>query len=331
VPCTRGSFPGKIEHMFNALQSVLSVILMIALGFVLAKRKWFDSKSSLLLSRLVVSVAVPAYMISNLMGGYDRAKLFEMLPGLPVPFAVMLGSLAIAYGLAALFHMRQDRRGTFASMFASSNSIFIGLPVNLLLFGDASLPFVLLYYIANTTTFWTLGVYGIARDGAIRRGGPKPSFLSADGLKRILSPAIIAFFVAIALILAGIALPKFLMDFCKYVGNMTTPLSMIFVGIVIARVEWKKIRLEMDLLLVIAGRFLLAPAMLILIVRNMDLPLLMKQVFLVQSAMPAMTQTPIIAEAYGADSEYGGLGTSLTTVLSLITIPLSLVLAKTLF
>jgi predicted permease len=47
----------------------------------------------------------------------------------------------------------------------------------------------------------------------------------------------------------------------------------------------------------------------------------MKQVFVIQAAMPAMTQTPILAEAYKADSEYAGLGTSLTTLLSLISIP----------
>ncbi|MFZ2636134.1 MAG: AEC family transporter [Rectinemataceae bacterium] len=308
--------------MLSALESVFSVILMIGLGFVLAKRGWFEGKSSSLLSRLVVSVALPAYMISNLMGGYDRATLLSMLPGLPVPFAVMIASFAIATGLAALFRIPQGRRGTFASMFALSNTIFIGLPVNLLLFGEASLSYVLLYYIANTTLFWTLGVYGIARDGSIRSGKPKPSLISVDGLKRILSPPLVAFMAAVAMILIGIELPKSIMDFCKTIGSMTTPLSMLFIGIVIARVEWKKIRLERDYLLVLAGRFLVAPLLLILIVRKMDLPVLMKQVFLIQASMPAMTQTPIMAGAYGADSEYAGVATSLSTVLSLVTIPL---------
>jgi predicted permease len=57
----------------------------------------------------------------------------------------------------------------------------------------------------------------------------------------------------------------------------------------------------------------------------------MKQVFFVQAAMPAMTQTPILAEAYGADSEYAGIGTSLSTVLSLLMIPLCMVLVGKLF
>jgi malate permease and related proteins len=308
--------------MPEALESVLSIILMIILGFGLAKRGWFEGPSSALVSRLVVTVALPAYMIANLMGGYDRDRLVAMLPGLPIPFLVMIATYAIGSGVAALARVRPGRRGTFASMFALSNTIFIGLPVNLVLFGEASLPYVLLYYIANTSLFWTVGVYGIARDGAIRGGRVRPTLVSAESLKRILSPPLVAFLAAVALILIGVRLPKVLMDSCKTLGAMTTPLSMLFIGIVIARVEWKKLRLEADLLLILAGRFLLSPLVLVLMARWTALPLLMKEVFFVQAAMPAMTQTPILAEAYGADSEYAGLGTAITTVLSLATIPL---------
>ncbi len=308
--------------MLNALQSVFSVIAMIALGFFLAKRKWFEGNSSALISRLVVSVALPAYMISNLMTSYDKAKLISMLPGLPIPFLAMLGSFLVASGLAVVLKVPKGRRGTFASMFSLANAVFIGLPVNLLLFGDESLPFALLYYIANTTVFWTLGTYLIASDGAIRSGRAKPSPVSAAGLKRILSPPLLGFIAAIFMIMTGISLPKSIMDLCKYLGNMTTPLSMLFVGIVISRIELKKMRFGLDIAFVLAGRFLVTPFLIFLLMRGRDLPLLMKQVFLITSAMPAMTQTPILAEAYGADAEYAGIGTSLTTVLSMITIPI---------
>lgn len=312
--------------MLAALEGVLSVILMIGLGFGLAKRGWFDGAASALLARLVVSVALPAYMIANLMGGYDRAGLLSMLPGLPIPFLVMGACYALALGLAFLFRIPQGRRGTFASMFALSNTIFIGLPVNLMLFGDPSLPYVLLYYIANTSFFWTLGSYGIARDGAILQGRPRPVLISREGLDRILSPPLLAFLLAVVLILAGVHLPKPLLDLARTLGGMTTPLSMLFIGIVVSRVEWKKLRLGREIVLVLVGRFLVSPLVLVLAVHSLDLPLLMKQVFLIQASMPAMTQSPIVAQAYGADSEFAGIGTSLTTVLSLLTIPLYMAL-----
>jgi predicted permease len=317
--------------VLSALGSVLSVILMIALGFVLAKRGWFGESSGALVSRLVVSIALPSYMIANLMGGYDRDKLVSMLPGLPIPFAAMGSCYAAGVGIAALFRLPRGRRGTFSSMFALSNTIFIGLPVNIVLFGEASLPYVLLYYIANTSLFWTLGVFGMARDGAVREGRPPPSLVSAEGLRRIFSPPLVGFLAAVAMIVAGISLPRPVMESCRALGAMTTPLSMLFIGIVISRVEWRKLRLERDLVLVLAGRFLLCPLILALMARGAALPALMKEVFFVQASMPAMTQTPILAEAYGGDSEYAGVATSMTTVLSLATIPFFRILAGSLF
>jgi Membrane transport protein. len=63
----------------------------------------------------------------------------------------------------------------------------------------------------------------------------------------------------------------------------------------------------------------------------LDLPVLMKQVFVLDSALPGMAQNPILSEAFGADSEYAAIGTSLTTVLSIIVIPLCMALTGSMF
>jgi len=317
--------------MLNTIGSVLSVIAMIAIGFVLARRSWFDAGAGPMISKLVISVSLPAYMISNLTGGYDRARLLSMLPGLPIPFLAMGTGYLIAALIAVLLKIPKGRRGTFASMFSLSNTIFIGLPVNVILFGDASIPYALLFYMANTILFWTVSVYGIARDGAILAGKPAPAIISIAALKRILSPPLMGLLIAITLIMLGIKLPEPVLGFFRTLGNMTAPLSMLFIGIVISKVDWKSLRLERDLLLVLAGRFIIAPLILVLMARWTNLPLLMKQVFLVQSMMPVMTQTPILVAAYGADAGYAGVATSLSTVLSLAAIPLCMVLAGVVF
>jgi predicted permease len=312
--------------MFKVLESVLSVLLMIGLGFLLAKRGRMGAEAGSIISRLVILVGLPAFMISNIMGGYDRAKILAMLPGLSVPLAVMLASYALSRAAAAALRVPLGRRGTFASMFALSNTIFIGLPVNLILFGEGSLPYVLLYYVVNTTFFWTIGVYGIARDGALRTGGPAPRIVSLDSLRRVFSPPLIAFLGSAALIMAGLRLPVFFLDLAHTMGNMTTPLSMIFIGITIAAVDWRLVRPRLDIVLVVCGRFVVTPLLLVLLLRWTDIPTLMKRVFLIEASMPAMTQAPILAKAYGADAEYAGLITSVTTVASMATIPLYMAL-----
>lgn len=314
--------------MLTSLQSVFTVLLIIAAGFGLAKAHWFEGNSSALISKLVINLALPAYMVSNFMSGYDKEKLLSMLPGLPVPFAVILLSYLLAMALSVLFRIPKTRIGVFNGMIAFSNAVFIGVPVNIMLFGDSSVPYALLYYIANTTLFWTIGVYGIAKDASLLHGTPKPSLISLSGLKRILSPPIIAFLSAIVLILLGIQLPKSILDSLKYLGNMTTPLSLLFIGIIIARVDWKRFVLNRDYILVLLGRFVVSPLLMLGLVSMLDLPIMMKQVFILDSALPGLAQNTILSEAYHADSEYAAVGTSLTTVLSIVVIPLCMSLIR---
>jgi malate permease and related proteins len=301
----------------TALVSVFAILAMIGLGFFLSKRRWFEQGAPALLSRLVVGVALPSYMISNLMTSFDREALVASLGGLPVPFATMVLCYALSLPLGALLRVDKSRRGTFSSMFALSNTIFIGLPVNLMIFGEKSVPYVLLYYIANTSLFWTIGVLGISRDG----GGRSKRVLSVDTAKRIFSPPLVAFLAAACLILVGIRLPEAFLDVCRYLGGMTTPLSMIFIGIVIASVDWKKAKPDAGMVAVMIGRFLVSPAIVFALTSWTLAPELMRKVFIIQASMPAMTQTSIIAKAYGADYEYAAVMTAATTIASMATIP----------
>lgn len=309
----------------NAVQGVLSIIIMIAVGYFLSRKGWFDEKASKLISRLVVNVALPSYMVSNLMSTYDKEKLMHLGGGVAVPFATMGLCYLLGIGTARLLKISSKREGTFISMFSMSNTIFVGLPVNMALFGEESVPYVLLYYIANTTLFWTIGAYKIRKDGGESPGG----LFATENIKRIFSPPLTGFLVAVVLILLGIGLPKSVMDTCKYLGNMTTPLSMIFIGIVIHSVKLKEVRPDKGMLAVLAGRFIVAPLVVILICRGLPLPLLMKKVFVIQAAMPVMTQTSIISQAYGGDYEYAAVVTTVSTVISLIYIPLYMLLLNT--
>lgn len=306
----------------EAVQGVLSIIFMISTGYFLSHKGWFDDKSSKLLSKLVVSLSLPAYMISNLVSNYSKDELLQLGSGLLIPFASMILCYLIAVAAAKLIKIPDSRKGTFCSMFALSNTIFVGLPVNLALFGDISIPYVLLYYIANTTLFWTVGVYGISRDA----GNSGGKLLTSSNIKRIFSPPLTGFLLAIVLILLEIHLPKSILDTCKYLGNLTTPLSMLFIGIIIHSVNLKEIKVDKDMVVLLAGRFIVAPLLVFAMTFMIPMPLLMKKVFVIQAAMPAMTQTSIIAENYNADYKYAAVMTAVTTMASLISIPLYMAL-----
>lgn len=304
--------------LLNAFSSIFSIIIMIAIGYFLTKIEWMDKKGAQLFSKLVVNISLPALMINNLMSNFDKAKLLGLGKGLIVPFI----SIALSYLIGKLtikfLKISPARRGTFQSMFFVSNTIFIGLPVNLALFGDESVPYVLLYYIANTTFFWTIGVFEIGKDGTVE----SQNLLSKSTIKRIFSPPLMGFILAIILILLSVPLPSFLTDTCRYLGSLTTPLSMLFIGNTMYYIDLKEINFNKDIWGVLLGRFIVSPLLVVLLCMIFPLPTLMKNVFIIQAAMPVMTNTAIISRAYDADYKYAAIMITITTILSLFIIPI---------
>ena len=310
-----------MDIFLRSISGILVILGMILVGFVIGEKGWFDDKSRGLLAKLVTQVALPCYMLYTITQRFTAADLLKMLPALRFPALSMVVLLGIATGVARIFAVRQDRRGLFISMFFNSNTIFVGLPINQALIWDASIPYVLIYYMCNTTFFWTLGTYLIQRDGE-----GEAQFDLKTSLKKVFSPPLMGFLLGLVLVMLQIKLPAFLASDLQYLGNLTTPLSMIFIGLSVSHVGVKQLVLGKDQLLILLGRFLVAPLLMATIVYWMPLPSLMKQVFIIQSAMPVMTNAPVVARLYGADSDYAAVMVTETTLATMVVIPILMLL-----
>lgn len=306
----------------RSVAGVVEILIMIALGYLLTNLGWFNESASKLIARLVTQVALPAYMAYTIISKFSFNRLIGTLPDLRFPVASMMILFVVSIIVAKVLHIKESHRGLFESMFFNSNTVFVGLPVNVALFGEAkSLPYVLVYYMANTTIFWTLGVYLIQRDG---EGDYK--FNLGQTLKKVFSPPLLGFMVGVVLVLLKIKLPNFIMQDLNYIGGLTVPLSMIFIGIAIANVDLHDLTLNRGNLGILSGRFILAPILMALLVLPTPMPAMMKKVFIIQSAMPVMTNAPVVSKLYGADSSFAAIMVTETTLMSLIVIPILMLL-----
>ena len=310
-----------MDIFLKSISGILVILGMILVGFVIGEKGWFDDKSRGLIAKLVTQIALPCYMLYTITQRFTAADLLKMLPALRFPALSMVVLLGIATAVARIFTVRQDRRGLFVSMFFNSNTIFVGLPINQALFGDVSIPYVLIYYMCNTTFFWTLGTYLIQRDGE-----GEAQFDLKTSVKKVFSPPLMGFILGLVMVMLQIKLPAFLASDLQYLGNLTTPLSMIFIGLSVSHIGVKQLVLGKDQLLILLGRFLVAPLLMATIVYWAPLPSLMKQVFIIQSAMPVMTNAPVVARLYGADSDYAAIMVTETTLATMVVIPILMVL-----
>jgi malate permease and related proteins len=305
----------------QAIEGILSVMIIVAIGYLLAFKGWFDTESTKLIPRLVNYVSIPLLMIWNLTSTFDKDKLLSLVYALGVPFLSMLLSCLVGFITAKLLKVAPNRQGTFCVLFFCSNTVFIGIPVSMALFGDIGTPYVMLYILVNAAFFWTVGNYLIGRDGKMS----EVKLFSLASLKNVFSPPFIGFVTATMIILLGIQLPGFAANTAKYLGGMTTPLSLLYIGVVMFGVKWKDVRINKDVIAILAGRFIVSPLLVLLIAWFVPLPPLMKKVFVIQSAMPPMMLVAIIAKVYEADTEYATLLTATATAAAAIAIPIYMV------
>lgn len=314
--------------MIHGLQGIFEILFIIGIGFILAKKGWFAADTSALLTKLVMKIALPLYMLCQLEKDFTHDSLLQIAPDLLLPFSSILLAYIVGRIAVKLLHIRQDRQGVFITCFFIANTIFIGLPVNLALFGTQSVPSVMLYYMANTTMFWTLGVYHIVNDST---GGEKamPLF-SLQTLKKVFSPPLLGFLIGLTFILANIQLPEFLLVSFQYVGNLATPLSLMVIGIEMSSISMASVHWDRDLVGALCGRFIICPLCVLALLPVIVVTPMSAQVFTMQASMPAMTQMTVVAKAVGADVKYATQVSFLSVVLGLIVIPLYMFILESL-
>ncbi|MCC8190040.1 MAG: AEC family transporter, partial [Planctomycetes bacterium] len=247
-----------------------------------------------------------------------------LIYGTLLPLTSILAMLGLGFLVRRLIRVPPGRRGIFTASFAFSNSIFIGLPVNMALFGEEALPYVLLYYFASTSLFWSVGNYLIASDGQTT---PSP-IVSLDTLKKIVSPPMLGFLSGLFLVLLGVKLPGVLANTARFMGGMTTPLVLLALGVMICDMGLSKIRFTRELFLVMVARFVVAPLLIILLTGLVPVDSLMRRVFIIQASLPVISSLALLAKFYNSDYDTATINVSATTMMSLVTVPVFMVIGS---
>lgn len=305
--------------IITSIESIIPIIAIIVLGYILQIRGWFGETFSSNLSRLIMNVALPASIFVSVMKYLTLDKLVSLSKGLVYTFTAFVIGYIVAYISVRIFKVRPGRRGTMINTFVNANTIFIGLPLNIALFGNESLPYFLIYYITNTISTWTLGIYLMTSDS--KTG--KSKVVQKLDLKKLLPP-LIGFLVALFFLVLQIPVPSFATSTLTYIGNIVTPLSLIYIGIVLAKAGLNTITFDKDTIVTLIGRFILGPLVMyiVLILTAKNLTTTEFKTFVVQSAAPALAVLPILAGNGDGDVEFSTNVVTLSTILFVVVIPI---------
>ena len=304
----------------TSITSIIPIIAIIVLGYILQVKGWFGDAFGPNLSRLIMNIALPASIFVSVMKYLTLDKLISLSGGLLYTFVAFILGYIVAYIAVVVFKVRPGRRGTMINTFVNANTIFIGLPLNVALFGDQALPYFLIYYITNTISTWTLGVYLMTSDS--KSGQSKEA--SKFDWKKLLPAPLVGFLVALLCLILRISTPDFATNTLTYVGNIVTPLSLIYIGIVLAKAGLNTIAFDKDTIVTLVGRFILVPLIMLLVLKFFapNMATAEFKTFMIQSATPALAVLPILANQGKGDVEFSTNVVTLSTVLFIIVIPI---------
>ena len=309
-----------MKIFITSIESIIPIIAIIVLGYILQNRGWFGENFGANLSHLIMNIALPASIFVSVMKYLTFDKLLTLSEGLIYTFGAFVLTYISAYICVKLFNVRTGRRGTMINTFVNANTIFIGLPLNIALFGNEALPYFLIYYITNTISTWTLGIYLMTSDSKSAKNKSSSKF----DWKKLMPPPLIGFLVSLVFLIFKIPIPDFATSTLTYIGNIVTPLSLIYIGITLAKAGLKTIKFDRDTIITLIGRFILGPVVMfaILSLTAKNMPTDEFKTFVVQSAAPALAVLPILASQGNGDVEFSTNVVTLSTILFMVVVPI---------
>lgn len=312
-----------MSGFLNALSASLILMALMSVGYFMGWRGWMGPSEKKFLSKYIVNIAVPCTCITGLLTNLSHDMLLQAgIMLISVVVGIVL-TMLLAVALAQLLHIPHNRWGVFVVMTGLSNTLFIGLPVCTQLFGDACLPYVMIYYLGNTSFLQSVGIMLIQRSGTAE--GTRTTVLGF--FKNLLSkPPILAVIFAILMLVLDLQLPSAVMKFAGYIGDTVSPLALIYCGYIIWEVGLKNLRLLPGLPTMLVVRLVVSPVICWGICHLFGISGLALQVFIVESALPVVSQVPVLSGAFGADEQYAATGACLSTLASFISIPILMVL-----
>ena len=303
------------DYFFIVAKSVFTLFLLIAVGFFAARRGFLDKATQSQMSKVLLTVVGPCVGIRAL-----------QLPRTPENVRLIVTTLAVVAGLYAVYSLLvlplfpkqpPERRGPYRFGVMFSNSSFMGLPLITSVLGQSAAIYCVLAMTIFTIFSWTYGLHLM---------GQKLSFRRA-----LLNPGVIGFSGAVALFALGITLPAPVASAVGYLADLNTPLAMLIIGAQMAGADLLSTFRSGRLYLCSALKLLLLPLVTLALLLPLHLEFTPFLALVILSGCPVAGVTSMFSQMFDRDTSCAAQLVTLSTLLSLLTLPLLTSFAQTLF
>ena len=300
--------------------SVSKLFIILFTGYAVRKLDVIDQHITKGLSALLIKVTLPALIFTSMQKEFSPELLRESFLITALSFGVYGIYFIIALVIGRVLQGGKKDTGVYQFAILFSNVGFIGFPVLSSVFGESSIFYAAMFNIPFHFFVFTFGVYLMTRGHAED---------AEFDWKLFLSPGIIATVAGFLFFVLSLKLPVVIYDPVKFTGEITIPLSMITVGSMLTEVHYRELLAGWRVYFISFMRLIILPVIVFFFVRMFTHNPMIIYVPVVIAAMPVAVNAPLIAQEYNGNALLASRLMFISTILSLITLPLVLMILKT--
>jgi len=307
-----------MNEWFAVLDPISFLAFLVLLGYIAEKTK-FVPKINENLSKIITHITLPVLVIVSLSDqDISHVPLFDIFIVVVSGIGAISVLLVINYFFGKLLRVPVERLVIHSFLGSFGNVIFLGYPFILYLFGKTGFLYAIIFSIVNELIVWTFGAYILNYKSQTNA--------QRWSIKYLINPNTVSFLIGISMVLLNLRLPAIAHTPLERLGAATTPLSMLFIGSVLAGVNLKETVKNLSIWSICLIKMILIPAIFILGIKMFfplfqNINIMMLSVVALQIAMPSQTNLSVLADRYRSDPEYAAQTIFVTTLVSSITLP----------
>jgi auxin efflux carrier (AEC) len=294
----------------SSTETILAIIVMILIGYFSKKIGLLKPEDSTTLNKIVVNIAIPS-LIFLAMYGADLTNINSLFPITVICLITGTLSGAVVYLYARYRGYSKKTKWTIVGTSALFNSGFLGYPVVLGVYGSTGLVRAVFFDMGSTILFLCLGILFI-----VLFGGKYSSIIK----RTVLFPPLWGIILGIIVNLLHLNIGPLPLDVLKYLSGAAIPIIMISLGL---SLEVGGLKNYLDAATFVSTvKLIISPAIAFVIVTILGFSYINSTVTVVEAGMPSAMLSLILAASYDLDVKAAAACIFMTTVLSMITLPI---------
>lgn len=289
-------------------KQMLVLLLIMIVGFTAAKKGIIDSETNKKISSIVVNIANPAMILTGGIGSdMDIRQFLNILLLAVVIFGILI---LLSYVIAFVWKVPASQSGVYRCMVVFSNIGFMGIPLVKAMYGDEAVLYASIFLIPFNILIYTFGAWQMSHEN------------HRFEIRKALNIGVIACLAAVAVTLFQIPVPDTIKNTLTYLGNLTSPLSMMVIGASFVQMKPKDLFCDVRLDLFVVAKMLILPILGVLLLKNCGINDVLLGVSMVMIAAPVGSMNAMLSQEYGGDYLTATKGVALSTVCAVITMPI---------